>query len=183
MERARESKRDEARMAAVEEHVRQENRHDLDGLLSTFGGSAVYEDRPWGERHDGLAAVREYYGGLFRAAPDLHVEIKERHVSGEAIVLEVVISGTHLGAWRGLPPTGRRLEFELCGIFTFDENDRMAGERIYYDRATVLRQLGVLSEPTSLGGRLGMLLLHPATVVGAGLRSAFRRSPAPARRS
>jgi steroid delta-isomerase-like uncharacterized protein len=170
--------RDDLRIAAIEEHVRQENRHDLDGLLSTFGGHATYEDGPWGERHEGLAAVREYYAGLFRAAPDLHIEVKNRYVSDDAIVLEVLITGTHVGAWRGLPPTGRKLEFPLCAVFTFDENDRMLGERIYYDRATVLRQLGVLSEPTTLGGRLGMLLLHPATVVGAGIRSAFRRSRA-----
>ncbi|HEX9575915.1 MAG TPA: nuclear transport factor 2 family protein, partial [Myxococcales bacterium] len=62
---ATQSARDDLRIAAVEEHVRHENRHDLDGLLSTFGGNAVYEDGPWGERHDGLGAVREYYAGLF----------------------------------------------------------------------------------------------------------------------
>jgi len=169
------SARDSLRIAAIEEHVRHENRHDLDGLLSTFGGHAVYEDAPWGERHEGLAAVRAYYQGLFRAAPDLHIEVKNRHVSAGAIVLEVVITGTHRGPWRGLPATGRHLEFPLCAIFTFDENDRMLGERIYYDRATVLRQLGVLSDPTTLLGRLGMALLHPVTLMRAGIRSAFRR--------
>ena len=30
--------------------------------------------------------------------------------------------------WRGLPPTGRHLEFPLCAIFTFDANDRMRTE-------------------------------------------------------
>jgi len=69
--------------------------------------------------------VREYYAGLFRAAPDLHIEVKSRHVSADAIVLEVLITGTHLGSWRGLPATGRHLEFPLCAVFTFDENDRM----------------------------------------------------------
>jgi steroid delta-isomerase-like uncharacterized protein len=167
--------RTDLRIAAVDEHVRQENRHDLDGLLAAFGAEAYYEDGPWGERHDGVAAVREYYAGLFRAAPDLHIEVKRRHVAAEAVVLEVLITGTHLGAWRGLPPTGRHLEFPLCAIFTFDQNDRMLGERIYYDRATVLRQLGVMSEPMTLGGRLGMLLLHPATIVAAGVRSVWRR--------
>jgi steroid delta-isomerase-like uncharacterized protein len=165
----------DARIAAVDEHVRQENRHDLDALLATFGAHAEYQDAPWGERHDGMEAVREYYAALFRAAPDLHIEVKNRYVAPDAIVLEVLITGTHRGAWRGLPPTGRRLEFPLCAVFTFDENDRMSGERIYYDRATVLRQLGVMSEPMTLGGRLGMLLLHPATIVGACVRSAFRR--------
>jgi steroid delta-isomerase-like uncharacterized protein len=165
----------DARIAAVEEHVRQENRHDLDGLLSTFGGTALYEDSPWGERHEGLSAVREYYAGLLRAAPDLHIEVKRRHVSDEAIVLELLITGTHLGPWRGLPRTGRRIEFPLCAVYTFDDQDRMVGERIYYDRATILHQLGVLSEPTTVAGRLGMLLLHPVAVLGAMLRSAFRR--------
>ncbi|HKB77491.1 MAG TPA: nuclear transport factor 2 family protein, partial [Myxococcales bacterium] len=70
------SARDSLRVAAVEEHLRHENAHDLDGLLSTFGGNAVYEDAPWSERHEGLGAVREYYERLFRAAPDLHVEVK-----------------------------------------------------------------------------------------------------------
>ena len=167
------------RVAAVDEHVRQENRHDLDALLATFGADAYYEDAPWGERHDGIAAVREYYARLFRAAPDLHVEVKRRHIAADAIVLEVLITGTQLGTWRGLPATRRRLEFPLCAIYTFDQNDRMLGERIYYDRATVLRQLGVMSEPMSLGGRLGMLLLHPATLVRAGMRSALRRAKSP----
>src|SRR5215471_15715560 len=47
--------------------------------------------------------------------------------------------------------------------------DRPAGERIYYDRATVLQQLAVLSDPTSLKGRIGMLLLHPITILRAAL--------------
>lgn len=175
MELITRSPRDALRIAAVEEHVRQENRHDIDGLLSTFGGNAIYEDGPWGERHDGLDAVRAYYLGLFRAAPDLHIDVKKRHVSDEAVVVESVITGTHRGPWRGLPATGRHLEFPLCAVYTFDATDRIVGERIYYDRVTVLRQLGVLSDPTTLGGRLGMALLHPVTVVGAGLRSAFRR--------
>jgi hypothetical protein len=45
------------------------------------------------------------------------------------VVLEVIISGHHLGAWRGLPPTGRPVRFPLCGIFTFDSENRLAGEK------------------------------------------------------
>ena len=93
--------------------------------------------------------------------PDLHIEVHKRHASDDAIILEAVISGQHLGPWRGLPPTGRRVEFPLCGIFAFDAADRLAGEKIYYDRATVLRQLGVFHEPEHILGRLGAVLMHP----------------------
>jgi len=105
-----------------------------------------------------------------RALPDLAIDIVDRHVSSDAIVLEVVISGTHGGAWRGLPATGRRLSFPLCGVFTFDADDRLAGERIYYDRATVLRQLGVFREPSSNLGRVLTALTHPVTIARAFLR-------------
>ena len=43
------------------------------------------------------------------ALPDLQIEVKQRHVAEDAVVVEVVIRGTHLGGWRGLPATGLRV--------------------------------------------------------------------------
>jgi steroid delta-isomerase-like uncharacterized protein len=164
-----------ARLALVEEHVRLENRHDLDGIMRTFGASARYDEEPWDDHHIGSDAVRAYYDGLLRAMPDLAIEVRQRHVAEDAVLLEVVISGHHLGAWRGLPPTGRLLRFPLCGVFTFDREDRLAGERIYYDRATVLRQLGVFHEPDSMVGRIETVVMHPLTMARAIGRKILRR--------
>jgi predicted ester cyclase len=65
-------------------------------------------------------------------------------VSDEAIIVEVTFSGTHKNQWSGIPATGRRVQFPLCAILPFDENDRLAGERFYFDSALMLRQLGAL---------------------------------------
>lgn len=156
-----------ARLALVEEHVRLENRHDLDGIMGTFGAGARYDEEPWGDHHVGYSAVRAYYDGLLRAMPDLDIDVRGRHAAEDAVVLEVTISGHHLGTWRGLPPTGRSVRFPLCGIFTFDGGDRLAGEKIYYDRATVLRQLGVFHEPDGMVGRLEAVVMHPLTIAQA----------------
>jgi steroid delta-isomerase-like uncharacterized protein len=153
-----------ARLAIVEEHVRLENQHDLDGIMRTFGTQARYDEEPWDDHHVGADAVRTYYAGLLWAMPDLRIDVRQRHAAEAAVILEVVISGHHLGAWRGLPPTGRRVQFPLCGVFTFDDDDRLAGERIYYDRATVLRQLGVFHEPDRVLGRIETVLMHPFTM-------------------
>lgn len=83
------------------------------------------------------------------------------------MILEVTISGTHLGTWRGLPATGKSISFPLCGIFTFDQEDRLLGEKIYYDRATVFRQLGVFREPITVLGRLLTAINHPLTIAQA----------------
>jgi len=155
------------RMALVEEHVRLENAHDLDGVIATFGDSARYDDEPWDTHYQGRDQVRQFYGQLMAALPDLSIEIVRRHVAAETIVLEVIIRGAQMGAWRGLPGTGRRVEIPLCGVYTFSADDRLAGERIYYDRALVLRQLGVFHEPQTALGGIGILLMHPWTMLKA----------------
>lgn len=155
-----------ARLRLVEEHVGHENRHDLDGIMATFGAAARYDDEPWDEHHAGREGVRAFYADLLRAMPDVNLDVRQRHATETAVVLEVVISGHHLGAWRGLPPTARPLAFPLCGIFTFDDDDKIAGEKIYYDRATILRQLGVFHEPDGLAGRINAALMHPMTMLG-----------------
>ena len=162
-------------MAVVEQHVRLENEHDLEGVLRTFGNSARYDDEPWDEHYKGHDGVRQFYEQLMKALPDLEIEVQRRHVADDAILLEVVIRGTHLGGWRGLPATGRRVEFPLCGVYTFDADDRLAGEKIYYDRGTVLRQLGVFHEPQSALGQISTLATHPVTIARALARKLLRR--------
>jgi steroid delta-isomerase-like uncharacterized protein len=156
-----------ARMAIVDEHIACENRHDLDAVMATFGLEARYDDEPWDDHRTGREGVRSYYTELMRALPDLKIEVAQRHVALDSLIVEVIISGTHLGPWRGLPATGRRVEFPLCGIYTFDPDDRLAGERIYYDRGTVLGQLGLFHEPGRGLGRVGTALSHPLTIARA----------------
>lgn len=163
-----------ARIALVEHHIRLENEHDLEGVLRTFGDVAQYDDEAWGEHHRGRDGVRMFYKQLMKALPDLEIEVQRRHVAEDAILVEVLIRGTHLGWWRGLLPTGRRIEFPLCGVYTFDADDRLAGERIYYDRGTVLRQLGVFHEPQTMWGQISTLATHPLTIARAVARKFVR---------
>jgi steroid delta-isomerase-like uncharacterized protein len=163
-----------AQLAVVEEHVSCENAHDLPGIMATFGQRAWYGDEPWSEHHEGRVAVRGYYEDLLTSLPDLHIGITRCLAAEEGVALEVQISGTQLGPWRGLPPTGRPVKFPLCGIFSFDEDGKLAGERIYYDRGSVLHQVGLYHDPQSFIGRFEILLAHPITIARAYGRKLFR---------
>jgi steroid delta-isomerase-like uncharacterized protein len=163
------------RLRVVAEHVRLENEHNLDGIMQTFGSTARYDDESWGAHYIGRDGVRAVYSELLCALPDLRIDVLRQHATQDAVILEVVIRGRHLGAWRGLPGTGRNVEFALCGIFTFDDRGRLAGEKIYYDRATVLRQLGVFHEPDGIPGRITAVLMHPLTMLALVWRSLVRR--------
>ncbi|HET9386480.1 MAG TPA: ester cyclase [Gemmatimonadales bacterium] len=158
--------------------MRLENRHDLAGIMATFGDDAKYQDAPWDEHHVGRGAVEQYYRDLLRALPDLRIEVRDRLVSEDAVVLEVLISGTQSGSWRCLPATGRRVRFPLCAIYRFASNGKLASETIYYDRAGVLRQVGLYHEPVGILGRLVTALTHPLTLVRAYMRKLFSRSAA-----
>ena len=75
-----------ARLAIVEEHVRCENRHDLAGLMATFGADARYDDEPWQDHRLGLDGVRSYYTELLASLPDLAIEVRHRHVASDIAV-------------------------------------------------------------------------------------------------
>jgi steroid delta-isomerase-like uncharacterized protein len=167
-----------ARLRIVEEHVRRENRHDLPGIMATFGDEAEYDDAPWGEHHLGRGAVEQHYRDLLAALPDLQIDVCDRLVSDDAVVLEVLISGTQAGPWRGLPATGRPVRFPLCAIYRFAPNGKLASEKIYYDRAGVLRQVGLYHEPVGVFGRVVTALTHPLTLARAYVRKLFSRSAA-----
>jgi steroid delta-isomerase-like uncharacterized protein len=163
------------RIRLVEEHVRAENHHDLERIMTTFGDRARYEDQPWGELHDGPAGIRAYYTRLLAALPDLYIAVERRHVTSDDVILEVTITGTHRGAWRGLPATGRRVRIPLCAVYTFDDAGKLAGERIYYDRAAMLGQIGLFHEPSTAAGRSLTALTHPVTILRAYTSAVVRR--------
>jgi hypothetical protein len=56
-----------------------------------------------------------------------------------------------------------------------DADDQLAGEKIYYDRGTVLRQLGVFHEPRSVMGQICILATHAMTIARAFARKLLRR--------
>jgi steroid delta-isomerase-like uncharacterized protein len=165
----------DGRIQLVEEHVQAENAHDLDRIMTTFGEQARYDDQPWNEHHQAPGQVREYYTQLLAALPDLHIAVECRYVTHDHVILEVTITGTHRGTWRGLPATGRPVRIPLCAVYTFDDAGKLAGERIYYDRAAILAQIGLFHEPSTPLGRALTVVTHPLTVLRAHASAAVRR--------
>ena len=161
------------REAIVREHMESENHHDFDTTIGTFSHPR-YEIVATGDVYDGEEEVREYFAETRRAFPDQRNELIALHHGDDAIVAEVWVRGTHDGPLRGLPATGREFECQGTAVFVF-EGDNLVCERAYFDMATIMRQLGVASDPRSLRGRAGTLLGHPVTIGRAVARQLLRR--------
>jgi steroid delta-isomerase-like uncharacterized protein len=146
----------------VREHMDSENRHEFDATLDTFEHPR-YELIATGEVYDGTEEVEHYFDDTRRAFPDQRNELLALHHADDAVLVEAVVRGTHRGPLRSLPPTGREFELPILSIFMFDD-DKLVGERVYFDQTTVLRQLGIARDPLSLTGRLQTLVTHPLTI-------------------
>jgi steroid delta-isomerase-like uncharacterized protein len=129
------------RLEIVREHMRAENEHRFDAALGTFDHPR-YEILPTGEVYDGPERVAEYYRTSRAAFPDQRNENTVLHVAEHAVIAEFDLLGTHLGRLRGIEPTGRSFRCRMCAVFAFEPgSDRISCERIYFDQATIARQL------------------------------------------
>jgi steroid delta-isomerase-like uncharacterized protein len=146
----------------VRKHVEAENAADYETALATFQHPR-YEYVATDEVYDGSEEVIAHWRELDRAFPDQEIEIVKLHSADDAVLMEAIARGTHTGPLRGLPPTGRRFEQRFLAIFVF-EGDALVCERVYYDVATVLQQLGIARDTASLTGRLETAVGHPLTI-------------------
>ncbi len=133
----------ERRESVVREHVEAENRRDVEAAIATFEHPR-YEVN--GETSDGEGPVRDLLEELLTAFPDFHAEERALHHADDALIAEARVTGTHDGPFAGIAPTGRKVDYPLVAIFEFDD-DRLTREKVYFDSATILRQIGALPEP------------------------------------
>ncbi len=86
--------------------------------------------------------IRRYHA----AFPDLHLEIEELIVAGDAVALRCTFRGTDTGGYVDRPPTGRSVEEWVVTIMHF-EDDKVVSEWIGADKLGLFIQLGVLDNP------------------------------------
>jgi predicted ester cyclase len=132
------------REAVVRAHIEAEAvRHDVAATLATFK-HAQYDVPALGGVVDGATGVDGLLHALFAAYPDFWLRECTHYHAENAVIVECVFGGTQQGDWGGISPTGRKMEVAAALFFLFDSTDGLLCERVYFDQATVLRQLGAI---------------------------------------
>jgi len=140
----------ERRMALVREHMQSENELRFDVTLRTFDHPR-YELIATGEVYDGPEEVAGYYEASRRAFPDQRNENVVLSYGEDVVIAEFDLLGTHRGELKGIAPTGRSFRCRMCALFIFEPaGERIVSERVYFDQATIARQL--LGDPEALTG-------------------------------
>jgi predicted ester cyclase len=131
----------ERRLALVHEHMQSENELRFEDTLQTFDHPR-YELIATGEIYDGPEQVAEYYRSSRAAFPDQRNENVVMHVAEDTVIVEFDLLGTMRGEIQGMAPTGKSFRCRMCALFLFEPGgERIVGERVYFDQATIARQV------------------------------------------
>ena len=132
-------------MSLLAEHLAAENEHSLERIMATYAPEPLIVLN--GQRIEGPEAIRRFHasfgfagdGGSFTG---VHVAERFRHACADgAVIIEQTLSGVHTGEWQGLAATGRKFSLDVCTVYSFAADGKLASERVYLDLAWLRRQL------------------------------------------
>jgi carboxymethylenebutenolidase len=122
---------------------------DVEATLATMVDDASVDHIPVHTGGRGKDALRVFYRDIFIPSwpDDLEQTSINRVVDDDQIVDEIRTKFTHDRPMEwflpGVPPTHKVVDIDIIVVVQFRDN-KIACERIYWDQATVLRQVGLL---------------------------------------
>jgi carboxymethylenebutenolidase len=126
---------------------------DTEATLRTMVDDAYVNHVPVMTGGRGKEALRAFYSQDFipKMPPDTSLIPVSRTVGENQLVDEMIFSFTHTEEmpWMlpGVAPTNRPVKIPLVVIVKFRDG-KLAHEHIYWDQASVLRQIGLLTDPS-----------------------------------
>ena len=126
---------------------------DIPGWIACFNPDGVFVDESVGVTYSGPNEVAKPVENYGRAFSDMHRELYDVYVSGDDVIVELALQGTHNGPlWlpQGtLPPTGNRMDAPCCDVFRLRDG-RIQLFDCYPSGTVILGQLGVLPNLSAL---------------------------------
>ena len=148
---------------------------DVESTLATMTDDAYVNHVPVLTGGIGKSALRKFYSQRFIPSmpPDTTLTPVSRTLGENQLVDEMIFSFTHTQEmpWMlpGVAPTNRRVEIALVAIVQFRDG-KLAHEHIYWDQASVLKQIGLLTDAALpvFGAETARKVIDPSFEANAG---------------
>jgi carboxymethylenebutenolidase len=157
-------------IARWNEHIGYEfSTRDVDSTIATMVEDAYVNHVPVMTGGYGHEALHRFYSQDFISSmpADTSIQLIARTIGQDQLVDEMIFSFTHNEEMPrmlpGVAPTHRRVEIALVVVVGFREG-KLAHERIYWDQASVLKQIGLLTDASLpvFGAETAHKLLDPS---------------------
>ena len=113
------------------------NRHDAEAASKLFAENVLFWEPSYDEPRHGRAAVRREFEGFFAMLPDIKFTPLTLLADGDLVSHEWRYQATY---------QGKPVELRECAVVRLNARDLIAEIRIYFDRLSLLRQLGLAQE-------------------------------------
>jgi steroid delta-isomerase-like uncharacterized protein len=132
----------EKNKAIVQRYVDEmQNARSLDNIEDIFAEDFVdHMASSGGLFLGGMDGLKRGYATFLKAFPDLHVTVEDMIAEGDKVVAYKTVAGTH----RGIPPTGKRVQWQNIGIYHI-KNGKIAEYWGLLDEMSLKRQLGAIA--------------------------------------
>ena len=94
----------------------------------------------------GIKNYKQHVSEFCSTFPDLHFTIDDMLAEGDKVAVRLTATGTNKGAFRGIPPTNKKVTVSMIQI------DRIVGGKFVegwsrYDTLGLMQQLGLIPTP------------------------------------
>lgn len=97
----------------------------------------------------GPQAIKEHVAGWIASFPDLHFSIDQMLSEGDRVVMQLLMEGTHRGAWLGIPASNKKIQVRMFTIHRI-VRDKIVEDWVLVESLGVFQQLGVLPDTVDL---------------------------------
>ncbi len=122
------------------------NTHNISAITELLDPDIVFQSPLFSSPVRGIDARKQEIENFLTSMPDFAFKLIGIAADGDFAATELVGTGTSTGpailpGRDPIPPSGRHVEFGMAGFFRVTPAGKIAEERYYYDRLTMIQQL------------------------------------------
>jgi steroid delta-isomerase-like uncharacterized protein len=97
----------------------------------------------------GPQAIKEHVAGWIASFPDLRFSVEQMLSEGDCVVMQLLMEGTHLGAWLGIPASGKKIQIRMFTIHRVLQG-RIVEDWVLVESLGIFQQLGIIPNTAEL---------------------------------
>jgi len=119
---------------------------NIEGLMELFAPNSLWYNPSNSPAPMSKEELRELLVMLFNAFSEWNQKIEEIMAVGDKVIARVIAITTHTGEYRGIPATGKKVEYSSIMIFSL-EDGKVVEVREDVDNLGRMQQLGMELKP------------------------------------
>jgi len=131
------------------------NERQLDVADAIFAKDCVTHQLQSGVSADavprGPQAIKEHIAGWIASFPDLRFSIEQMLSEGNHVATQLLMEGTHQGAWLGIPASDKRVQIRMFTVHHVVQG-KIVEDWVLVESLGLFQQLGVVPDTADLVG-------------------------------